>query len=125
MVTVYGLNDEIGNLTYYDSSSQNEYGFTKPYSEETARKIDAEISQIIEKQYLRAIDVLEKNKDKLIELAERLLEKEVIFKEDLEKIFGQRPFEKTFDGKGQEVTKEEVIVEEEPPMNKEEEKENK
>ncbi|MBT8297977.1 MAG: ATP-dependent zinc metalloprotease FtsH [Maribacter sp.] len=125
MVTVYGLNDEIGNLTYYDSSSQNEYGFTKPYSEETARKIDSEISQIIEKQYLRAIDVLEKNKDKLIELAERLLEKEVIFKEDLEKIFGQRPFEKTFDGKGQEVTKEEVIVEEEPPMNKEEEKENK
>ncbi len=106
MVTVYGLNDEIGNLTYYDSSGQNEYSFTKPYSEETARKIDAEISKIIEKQYKRAIDVLDKNKDKLTKLAERLLEKEVIFKEDLEKIFGKRPFDKEFDGKGQEIAKE-------------------
>ena len=94
MVTIYGLNEEIGNLTYYDSSGQNEYGFTKPYSEETAQKIDNEISKIIEEQYLRAIKVLEGNKDKLITLAERLLEKEVIFKEDLEKIFGKRPFEK-------------------------------
>ena len=94
MVTVYGLNDEIGNLTYYDSSGQSEYGFTKPYSEETAQKIDEEISKIIEEQYQRAIDVLSQHKDKLTELAERLLEKEVIFKEDLEKIFGKRPFEK-------------------------------
>ncbi|NND16472.1 MAG: ATP-dependent zinc metalloprotease FtsH [Eudoraea sp.] len=94
MVTIYGLNDEIGNLTNYDSSGQSEYGFTKPYSEETAQKIDAEISKIIEEQYKRALLVLEENKDKLIELAERLLEKEVIFKEDLEKIFGERPFEK-------------------------------
>ncbi|MBT8234732.1 MAG: ATP-dependent zinc metalloprotease FtsH [Bacteroidia bacterium] len=93
MVTIYGLNEEIGNLTYYDSSGQSEYGFTKPYSEETAQKIDAEISKIIEEQYERALLVLEENKDKLIELAERLLEKEVIFKEDLEKIFGERPFE--------------------------------
>jgi cell division protease FtsH len=102
MVTIYGLNDEIGNLTYYDSSGQNEYGFTKPYSEETAQKIDEEISKIIEEQYTRAIKVLVDNKDKLIELAERLLEKEVIFKEDLEKIFGKRPFESEFDQKGQE-----------------------
>ena len=94
MVTIYGLNDEIGNLTYYDSSGQNEYGFTKPYSEETAQKIDAEISKIIEEQYQRAIELLHKHKDKLTELAERLLEKEVIFKDDLEKIFGKRPFEK-------------------------------
>ena len=119
------MNDEIGNLTYYDSSGQNEYGFTKPYSEETARKIDSEISKMIEEQYRRAIDVLEKNKDTLIELAEHLLEKEVIFKEDLEKIFGKRPFDKEFDGKGQEVTKDKVKIEVEPPMNKEEEKENK
>ncbi|MBD0779816.1 ATP-dependent metallopeptidase FtsH/Yme1/Tma family protein [Maribacter sp. ANRC-HE7] len=111
MVTVYGLNDKIGNLTYYDSSGQNEYGFTKPYSEETAQKIDTEISAIIEEQYKRAIDVLEENKDKLIALAERLLEKEVIFKEDLEKIFGKRPFDKHFDGKGQEVTREEAEAE--------------
>ncbi len=103
MVTIYGLNDEIGNLTYYDSSGQNEYGFTKPYSEETARTIDKEISKLIEEQYKRAIEVLKKHKDKLTTLAERLLEKEVIFKEDLEKIFGQRPFEKQFDKKGQEV----------------------
>lgn len=101
MVTIYGLNEEIGNITYYDSSGQNEYGFTKPYSEKTAQTIDREISLIVEEQYARAVDVLKKNKDKLIELAERLLEKEVIFKEDLEKIFGKRPFEK-FDKLGQE-----------------------
>ena len=94
MVTIYGLNEELGNITYYDSSGQNEYGFTKPYSEETAQKIDEEISKIIEEQYKRAIELLDKNKDKLTELAERLLEKEVIFKDDLEKIFGKRPFEK-------------------------------
>jgi len=92
MVTVYGLNEEIGNLTYYDSSGQDAYGFSKPYSEETAQKIDEEISKIIEEQYQRAIKVLTKHKDKLTTLAERLLEKEVIFKEDLEKIFGKRPF---------------------------------
>ena len=94
MVTIYGLNEEIGNITYYDSSGQDSYGFSKPYSEDTARKIDAEISKIIEEQYQRAIQVLTDNKDKLITLAERLLEKEVIFKEDLEKIFGKRNFEK-------------------------------
>ncbi|MEX0274785.1 MAG: ATP-dependent zinc metalloprotease FtsH [Flavobacteriaceae bacterium] len=95
MVTIYGLNDELGNITYYDSSGQSEYGFTKPYSEETAQRIDEEISKIIEEQYQRAIKVLQEHKDKLSILAERLLEKEVIFKEDLEKIFGKRPFEKT------------------------------
>ncbi|NKI28059.1 ATP-dependent zinc metalloprotease FtsH [Arenibacter sp. 6A1] len=94
MVTIYGLNDEIGNLTYYDSSGQNEYGFSKPYSEQTALTIDKEISKLIEEQYIRAIELLSNNKDKLTELAERLLEKEVIFKDDLEKIFGKRPFEK-------------------------------
>jgi len=94
MVTIYGLNDELGNITYYDSSGQNEYGFTKPYSEETAQKIDEEISKIIEAQYQRAIKLLDDHKDKLKELADRLLEKEVIFKDDLEKIFGKRPFEK-------------------------------
>ena len=92
MVSVYGLNDAIGNLTYYDSSGQADYNFTKPYSEETAQKIDHEISGIIEKQYTRAIDILKLSKDKLIELAERLLDKEVIFKDDLEKILGKRPF---------------------------------
>ncbi len=106
MVTVYGLNDEIGNLTYYDSSGQDSYGFSKPYSEETAQKIDQEISKIIEAQYQRAIEVLTEHKDKLTTLAERLLEKEVIFKEDLEKIFGKRPFagEEEFNENGEAVT---------------------
>jgi cell division protease FtsH len=94
MVTVYGLNDKIGNVTYYDSSGQSEYGFTKPYSEVTAQTIDKEISNIIEGQYQRAITILKENKDKLTKLAERLLEKEVIFKYDLEEIFGIRSFQK-------------------------------
>ncbi|AIY13336.1 ATP-dependent zinc metalloprotease FtsH [Cellulophaga baltica] len=94
MVTIYGLNDKIGNLTYYDSSGQDSYGFSKPYSEETAQTIDREISILIEEQYQRAVELLDQNKDKLTELAQRLLEKEVIFKDDLEKIFGKRPFEK-------------------------------
>ena len=94
IVSVYGLNEKIGNITYYDSSGQADYNFTKPYSEETAKKIDQEISLIIEKQYKRACDLLKKNKNKLSELAKRLLEKEVIFKEDLVKILGERPFKK-------------------------------
>ncbi|WNH13266.1 ATP-dependent zinc metalloprotease FtsH [Thalassobellus suaedae] len=93
MVTIYGLSDKIGNITYYDSG-QNEYGFTKPYSEQTAELIDSEISTIIEEQYQRAIKLLEENKDKLTQLAEVLLEKEVIFKDNLEKIFGERLFKK-------------------------------
>ena len=92
MVTVYGLNDKVGNLTYYDSSNGNEYGFTKPYSEQTAETIDKEISLIIENQYKRALSILKKNKKKLVQLAELLLKKEVIFKDNLEEIFGKRPF---------------------------------
>ncbi|MDP6921656.1 MAG: peptidase M41, partial [Lutibacter sp.] len=93
MVTIYGLNDEIGNQTYYDSSGQSDYNFTKPYSEQTAQIIDKEISTIIEEQYQRAIQILKENKSKLSLLAEHLLEKEVIFKKDLEAIFGKRPFD--------------------------------
>ena len=92
IVSVYGLNDTIGNITYYDSSGQSDYNFTKPYSEETAKKIDQEISNIIERQYKRACQILRKNKNNLTELAKRLLEKEVIFKEDLVKVLGERPF---------------------------------
>jgi cell division protease FtsH len=93
MVTIYGLNNKIGNITYYQTND-SEYGFTKPYSEETAKLIDTEISLIVEKEYKRAIQLLKKHKNKLTELAEHLLEKEVIFKDDLERIFGKRPFEK-------------------------------
>ena len=92
MVSVYGLNDTLGNITYYDSSGQSDYSFSKPYSEETAQVIDKEISKIIEKQNDRAIELLKKSKGKLKQLAERLLEKEVIFKDDLENILGKRPF---------------------------------
>ena len=94
MVSVYGLNDTIGNLTYYDSSGQSDYNFSKPYSEETARKIDTEISKIIESQYERACKILHDNKAKLTALAERLLEKEVIFKDDLVELLGDRTFKK-------------------------------
>ena len=93
MVTIYGLNEKLGNITFYDSSGQNEYGFTKPYSEVTAKLIDDEISKMIEEQYKRAISILKEHKDKLTTLANRLLEKEVIFKDDLEHIFGKRPYD--------------------------------
>ena len=112
MVTVYGLNEEVGNITYYDSSGND--GFVKPYSEDTAKTIDKEISKMIEAQYVRAIELLENNKEKLTVLAELLLEKEVIFKDDLLKIFGERPFDEV------EEKKEKVIEEKEdiPPVAK-------
>ncbi len=95
MVTIYGLNDKLGNITYYDSTGQNEYNFSKPYSEETALVIDQEISKLVENEYQRAIKILQDNKDKLEQLANILIEREVIFKDDLEEIFGKRPFEIT------------------------------
>lgn len=91
MVTMYGLNEKIGNISFYDSSGQSDYAFQKPYSEETARKIDEEVSKMIEEAYVRTKELLLQNQDNLKKLAEQLLEKEVIFKEDLEKIFGKRP----------------------------------
>ncbi|HNR86479.1 MAG TPA: ATP-dependent zinc metalloprotease FtsH [Taishania sp.] len=92
MVSIYGLNDRIGNISYYDS--QGRESFQKPYSEETARIIDEEVSKLIESQYQRALQILSENKDKLTQLAEKLLSAEVIFKEDLEEIFGKRPWDK-------------------------------
>jgi cell division protease FtsH len=92
MVTIYGLNEKLGNITYYDSTGQSEYSFSKPYSEDTAMTIDKEISLLIENEYQRAIKILEENKEKLEQLAAILIEKEVIFKDDLETIFGKRPF---------------------------------
>ena len=104
MVTVYGLNDTIGNITYYDSSGQSDYNFSKPYSEDTAQKIDKEISVLIEGQYDRALKLIKDNKDKLTTLAERLLEKEVLFKDDLLTILGERPFDKEEEVKGDKKT---------------------
>ena len=93
MVTVYGLSNKIGNISYYDSSGQNA-GFNKPYSEQTARTIDEEVKELTEVAYKKALKVLEENKNSLTKLAHELLNKEVIFKEDLETIFGNRQWDK-------------------------------
>ena len=92
MVTYFGMSDKIKNISYYDSSGQNEYTFNKPYSEKTAEIIDEEVSKIIESAYKNAKKILTDHQDGLNELADKLLEKEVIFKEDLEKIFGKRQY---------------------------------
>ncbi|MHC1778485.1 MAG: ATP-dependent zinc metalloprotease FtsH [Lentimicrobium sp.] len=93
MVVYYGLNKEVGNVSYYDSTGQQEYSFSKPYSEATSLVIDTEIKKMIEQAYGRAKKILTENRDKLDKLAEILLKKEVIFREDLENIFGKRPFD--------------------------------
>lgn len=114
MVTIYGLNEKLGNITYYDSQNGNDMGFTKPYSERTAQLIDEEISKIIENQYERAKRLLTENKEKLIQLAEMLLEKEVIFKENLEEIFGKRQWK----------SRDEILHEENHPSSQAEKSEN-
>jgi cell division protease FtsH len=101
MVSIYGLNDKLGNISYYDPQG-SEFAFSKPYSESRAELIDLEVSKIIEGQFERAVRLLEENKDKLSKLAELLLEKEVIFKEDLESIFGKRTFAKDLEQEKQE-----------------------
>lgn len=93
MISVYGLSEKLGNISYYDSTGQSDYSFSKPYSEKTAQLIDDEVSALIESCYARTLDILDKNKDKLILLADKLLEKEVIFRDDLELIFGKSAFE--------------------------------
>jgi len=93
-IMYYGLNDKIGNISFYDSSGQYEFGFSKPYSEYTAQLIDQEAKKMVDIAYQRAKAILTEHKEKLKVLAYKLLEKEVIFKEDLEEIFGKRPFEK-------------------------------
>ena len=102
MVVYFGLNDKIGNISYYDSTGQQEYSFHKPYSEKTAELIDKELKTLVEKAYKRAVELLKDNREKLEMLAERLLKKEVIFGEDLEEIFGKRPWdeEKRIDENG-------------------------
>jgi len=94
MVSIFGMSEKVGNVSFYDSSGQSEYSFSKPYSEKTAELIDQESKVLIETQYIRAINVLEDHKDGHKKLAELLLEKEVIFSEDLEHIFGKRPWGK-------------------------------
>jgi cell division protease FtsH len=103
MVSIYGLNERVGNISFYDSQGRD--SFTKPYSEDTARIIDEEVSKLVESQYQRALQILAENQAQLTELAEQLLATEVIFKEDLERIFGKRQWE------SDELVEEKVIVE--------------
>ena len=107
MVSFFGMSESVGNISFYDSSGQSDFGFTKPYSEKTAELIDKEVKEIIDESYLRAKSVLKDHMKGLTELAEILLEKEVIFSEDLERIFGKRKadivkeeMEKNASGKG-------------------------
>ena len=93
MVSIYGLNEKIGHISFYDSSGQADYGFTKPYSDHTAQVIDEEVKKMVDEAYERTKRILHDHRDQLTQLAELLLQKEVIFKDDLEKIFGHREFE--------------------------------
>ena len=93
MVAYFGLNDKIGNISYYDSSGQQEYQFNKPFSEKTAETIDSEVKKLAEKAYARAVKILQENKEGLQKLAQVLIEKEVIFREDLVAVFGERPWD--------------------------------
>ena len=92
MVTYYGLDEEVGNLSYYDSTGQQDYSFTKPYSEKTAETIDKQVRKLVEQAYQEALDILSNHKDGLSQLAQQLIDKEVIFSDDLETIFGKRPW---------------------------------
>jgi cell division protease FtsH len=94
MVTIYGLNEKIGNISFYDSSGQSEYSFNKPYSEKTAETIDEEVKKLIDLAYDRTKKILSEHKVQLSALAAKLLEREVIFREDLEEIFGKRQWDK-------------------------------
>lgn len=94
MVSIFGMSEKVGHVSFYDSSGQSDYSFTKPYSEKTAELIDQEVKVLIDSQYDRACQILKDNAEGHTKLANLLLEKEVIFSEDLEKIFGKRPWDK-------------------------------
>ena len=93
MVVYYGMSPELGNISYYDTSGQNDFGFTKPFSEKTAEKIDAEVRRIVEEAYSTAKRLINEHRDQLDELAGQLFDKEVLFREDLERIYGKRPWD--------------------------------
>ena len=92
MIAYFGMSEKVGHVSFYDSSGQSDMAFNKPYSEKTAELIDNEVKNLIEEAYKRSIEILKKHKADLTQLAEILLEKEVIFSEDLERIFGKRPW---------------------------------
>ncbi|MCO6499768.1 MAG: ATP-dependent zinc metalloprotease FtsH [Vicingus serpentipes] len=117
MVSIYGLSDKIGNISFYDSSGQSDYSFSKPYSEKTAELIDQEVKSMVDKAYERTLQILSENKDKLTLLANKLLEKEVIFRDDLELIFGKSKFEEELKEE-KKSSKKTGIVEKEEKKNK-------
>ena len=94
MVTIYGMNEKIGNVSFYDSKGQSEYSFTKPYSDNTAQLIDEEVKKLIDEAYLRTKNLLLEKRDGLEKLAKALLDREIIYQHDLEELIGKRPFEK-------------------------------
>lgn len=105
MVAYYGFSKKIGNISYYDSSGQRDLSIQKPYSEETGRLIDEEVRKLVNEAYRHTLELLQANRTSLEKVAQLLLEKEVIFKEDLESIMGRRPVEKASPGKNEpEVT---------------------
>jgi len=110
MVSIYGLSEVIGNVSYYDSSGQSDYSLSKPYSDKTAELIDEEVNKLISVQYERTLKILRDNKDLLVQLADKLLEKEVIFRDDLEAIFGKSEFEAELKEE-KKVSKRESLVE--------------
>ncbi|MGB4973327.1 MAG: peptidase M41, partial [Cyclobacteriaceae bacterium] len=124
IVTVYGMNKEIGNLSYYDSK-QSEYNFQKPYSEATAEKIDQEVRKIIDEAFTRTLNLLTKHRDHLEVIAQELLEKEILFQADLERLIGKRPFaaETTYQKFTNKLTASEIKEEEEAAAKVKEEEE--
>jgi cell division protease FtsH len=122
MIVYYGFSDKLKNLSYYDSSGRSDYAFSKPYSEETAKLIDDEVKKLIEEQYERAKAILTEHKEGLAELAKILIEREVIFADDLEKIFGKRPWASRTEelmeanAKNKETEKEDMEEETEKPL---------
>lgn len=125
MIAYYGMSDKLQNLCYYDSSGQSAYSFSKPYSEETAKLIDDEVKKLIAEQYERAKAILTEHKEGLAELAKILIEREVIFADDLEKIFGKRPWASRTEelmeanAKSKEAEKEDMEEETEKPLSAE------
>lgn len=111
MVAYYGMSDNLKNISFYDSSGSSEYSFSKPYSEKTAETIDKETQKIVDEQYERARKILLENREGLIELAELLVEKEVIFSDDMERIFGKRPWKSRTDELMEESEKQVAPVE--------------
>ena len=93
LVAYYGMSPEIGNISFYDSTGQSDFNFTKPFSEKTSEKIDSEVRRLVEEAYQRAKQIILDSRDKLDQLAQLLFDREVIFREDVENIYGKRPWE--------------------------------